>query len=326
MREAVGIVWQRKKEEMTGKEKKKEQDNTDFRFIDRNTTAFLINMRRKELICKKLMPPTLSGLPYQPKHLTLPLVTDAKNARSQIPPDNPLLKQRVRNYLLARSKYKANCTSTWPANPITALRQDSAQMSILDPDAMNKMSEGASKRILMPAGYNDKEGLCKVFVPSAPNVVNIKDPFMYKTCQERSLSQPFAPPQKQFVYKDPNVDRSKFNALDLVLERREKLKDEAKKLEEEIKLRRNSTYIPTDPPVNDTLKFRPSSKAGFEKTLYRMRPGTKSRAMDMNTDKWQVDRRPISGRTRRQIVSNIIPGSSFTWSSGYVTQNQHAGL
>jgi hypothetical protein len=45
---------------MTGKEKKKEQDPTEFRFIDRNTTAFLINMRRKELICKKLMPPTLS--------------------------------------------------------------------------------------------------------------------------------------------------------------------------------------------------------------------------------------------------------------------------
>ena len=50
----------KEKKEMTGNEKKKEQDPTEFRFIDRNTTAFLINMRRKELICKKLMPPTLS--------------------------------------------------------------------------------------------------------------------------------------------------------------------------------------------------------------------------------------------------------------------------
>ncbi|GMI36530.1 hypothetical protein TrRE_jg10261 [Triparma retinervis] len=227
---------------------------------------------------------------------------------------------------MARSKYRANSTSTWPANPITALREESSQIAILYPDAKgNGIPDGIGKRKLMPAGYNDKEGLCNVFVPSAPNVVNIKDQFMYRTSQERSLSQPFAPPPRQYIHNDPNVDRSKFNALDLVLERREKLKDEAKKLEKEISLRQ-STYIPMDPPINDTLKFRPSSKAGFEKTVYRIRPGTKSRAMDMSVDKWEVDRRPISGRTHRVIVSNIIPGSSFSWSNGYKTSNQISGL
>lgn len=249
------------------------------------------------------------------------------NSRARMPEDHPAVKQRVRNYQIARAKMKSNCTSTWPADPITTLRTDSALEPILDPSSINpSASARRTQRKLMPAGYNDDEGICKVFVPSAPNVCNIKDQFMYRTCQERSLSQPFAPPPIEYKPDNPNLDRAKMTALDLVLERREKLKEEARKLEEEIDVRASSTIIPMDPPVNrQLLSFRPKSDS-FSKTTFRLRPGTKSRAIDLSVNKWQVDNRPISSKTHRVIVSNPIPGSSFSWSTGWKTQNQIAGL
>lgn len=170
----------------------------------------------------------------------------------------------------------------------------------------------------MPPGYGEDEGICGVTVASYPNMVNVKDPLMYKTCQEHALSSVYAPIQNAYTHNSSQgPNKSKMTTLDVILSRREEYKCMIKSLDEDLERERKSVGITLDPPTGTHPLHKPSDM-GFSKTVLRLRnPSPAMRKINVvSLNQLEEVTKPISPKTQRQM-KNPIPGSSFSWSTQY---------
>ncbi|GMH71447.1 hypothetical protein TrST_g6013 [Triparma strigata] len=287
------------------------------RFCAPNKTAFLIRIRNRERLIEQ-------------------------NSRPSLPSNHPVIREIVKNRLKARTKMgglKANQTSTWPCDPITAQKQRHLHKALLLPEGevgltggitMTSTGKGKTASIkwgtgLLPAGYDEDPGagkFAKVPVAPAPAVPLVKDREMYVTSQQRSFGSVYAPLSKPYDHN--NKDKSKMSSLDLVLERRLNLKDEIKALESAISRRiHEMPPVTMNVPSGGGSTLRPSTSLGFTRKTFELKDQSFGSSGGYSRQSMKLVDRPISVRSHRKITgTNVNPGSSFKWSYGFKTTNE----
>lgn len=231
-----------------------------------------------------------------------------RNSRTSLPTNHPAIQEIVKKRLKARTKMggvKANQTSSWPCDPITAQKQRHLHKALLLPEgevvgggvsmAMVGGSRGGKRRGgggaggassirwgsgLLPAGYDEDPGsgkFAKVPVAPAPAVPLVKDREMYITSQQRSLSSVHAPRSKPYDHNNRDADRGKMSSIDLILERRENLKDEMKAIDEAMDRRKHEMEpvmltVPAGLGLGGVV--RPSTSLGFSRTMFEQKDST----------------------------------------------------
>ena len=252
-----------------------------------------------------------------------------------LPVDHPGVKAHVSNYIKARSNrggVKANITSTWPCDPITAIRADHNVRILLNPE-VDPSSSPSSRRPptvgsvrrpkpkLMPAGYDgdpSPDVYPKVAVAPVPMCPIVPPPNMYLTTQESSLSSVYATPS--LPYSRGSKAQS---SVDVLLSRRETLKDEVSALAASIALRKRTQppvrmVVPPDLTFSPT-QARPSTALGFTATSYELTCPSASYSL-RNA---RTVTRPISVSGHRKMVgTRVNAGGGFKWSMAYKTTNQ----
>lgn len=173
----------------------------------------------------------------------------------------------------------------------------------------------------MPAGYDGEPeagSYPKVAVAPVPMCPVVPARNMYTTTQHASLSSVYAAPSLPYG-RGGQVKSS----VDVLLSRREGLKDELARLDAAISDRRSSAdpvlmVVPPDLGFT-TAMARPGTALGFSSTSYELvRPGG-----GYSLRNARESTRPISVGSHRKIVgTRVNPGGSFKWSMAYKTTNQ----
>jgi len=245
----------------------------------------------------------------------------AMNSRPSLPRADPVVATRMRALTLARAKAHAltNTCSTWPVNPVTAQRVDAAQSAIVGPSDVGPSDAGSGKpkanvdrKKLLPPGYDVRVGDedFDISVKCLPHSSILHDPYMYNTCTSLSLSSVYKSKEKPYVH-GVTVIKKDSNPLDVVLNKRERMKGEIGVLEGEIdrmrSAQRGNNGVVMEAGTGGEDKFRPGSTLGFVRT-------------EAGED-GAVTRRPVSGRSGRIILTRASGGGSFKWSDNYVSDN-----